>query len=332
MSTPGADRTPLVIDTDPGVDDAFALAVAAGSPEVDLVAVTTTFGNVDLERTTTNARRVLGLLGRGDVPVGRGADRPLIHPVSRRAEDVHGDDGLGGVAERFAPLGPEPVGRAQDVLADALEGAREPVVLAAIGPLTNVALLLATRPDLAPRIARLVVMGGVLGIGGNVSPASEFNVWSDPEAARRVLVEETVPTTLVPLDLTHECAVDGPWLEELAASGPVGAALAATRIDHLAHDEARRGRPSVALHDAVALLEAVAPGTLATAALPVEVDTSLGPARGATIADRRGTPGETLARVVDVALPPGALPPGSGGVDTDLDEVRAAVLERLRGA
>lgn len=308
--------TPLVIDTDPGVDDAYAIVLAARHAHADLRAVTAVFGNVDLPTTTANARRLLGMLGRGDVPLGLGAERPLIHPVSRRAADVHGDDGLGGVAERFGPLGPEPAGRALDVIADVLETSPEPVVLAAIGPLTDVALLLATRPDLAERIGRLVVMGGSIGIGGNVSAGAEFNVWSDPEAARRVLVEERVPTTLVPLDLTHAVTVDRGWLETLAASGPVGEALAATRTVY-GRGEAL-GVDRVPIHDAVALLEAIEPGTLATVPLEVEVDTSLGPARGMVLADRRGrtSPGRT----VEVALPEG----------TDLDGVRDALARCLR--
>ncbi|MDD7916774.1 nucleoside hydrolase [Actinomycetospora callitridis] len=308
---------PLIVDTDPGVDDAYALALAARAPEADLRAVTAVFGNVDLPTTTTNARRLLGMLGRGDVPLGVGADRPLIHPTTQRAADVHGDDGLGGIAERFGPLGPEPAGRALEVITRVLETSTEPVVLAAIGPLTDVALLLATRPDLAERIGRLVVMGGSIGAGGNVSPAAEFNVWSDPEAARRVLVEERVPTTLVPLDLTHEVTVDRAWLDALAASGPVGEALAATR-DVYAHGEAL-GVDRVPIHDAVALLEAIVPGTLATVPLEVEVDTSLGPGRGTVHADRRGrAPG---GRTVDIALPQ----------DTDVDAVRDALFRRLAG-
>ncbi|GAA4887771.1 nucleoside hydrolase [Actinomycetospora straminea] len=309
--------TPLVIDTDPGVDDAYAIALAARHAAADLRAVTAVFGNVDLATTTTNARRLLGMLGRGDVPLGVGAERPLIHPVTQRAADVHGDDGLGGVADRFGPLGPEPAGRALDVIADVLETAGEPVVLAAIGPLTDVALLLATRPDLAERIGRLVVMGGSIGIGGNVSAGAEFNVWSDPEAARRVLVEERVPTTLVPLDLTHVVTVDRAWLEALAASGPVGEALAATRTVY-GRGEAL-GADRVPIHDAVALLEAIEPGTLATVPLEVEVDTSLGPCRGMVLADRRGR--APLGRTVDVALPEG----------TDVDGVRRSLFRCLAG-
>lgn len=312
--------TPLIVDTDPGVDDAFALVVAARSPELELRAVTSVFGNVDLETTTANAGRVLGLLGRRDVPIGRGAARPLIHPTARRAEHVHGDDGLGGTAEAFGPVGDGPAGRALDLMTRVLESAEEPVVLAAIGPLTNVALLLATRPDLADRIGRLVVMGGALGEGGNITMGAEFNVWSDPEAARRVLVEERVATTLVPLDLTHTVTVDEPWLDALAASGPVGAALAGTRAPYLAHYGRRLGVPRIALHDAVALLEAAVPGSLATVPLALEVDTSLGPARGVVLADRRPDTDPDTHRV-DVALPAG----------TDTDAVRDGLACRLRG-
>lgn len=169
-------RVPLIVDTDPGVDDAFALAVAAGSSEVDLLAVTTTHGNVDVARTTENACRVLGRLGRDDVPVGRGADRPLIHPAPHRAEHVHGDDGLGGVAAGFGPPIAASPGTAVELLASTIATAPAPPVLVAIGPLTNVAALFAAHPGVESRLARLVVMGGAIGAGGNVTAAGEFNV------------------------------------------------------------------------------------------------------------------------------------------------------------
>lgn len=311
-------NTPLIVDTDPGVDDAFALAVALAAPEIDLVAVTTVFGNVDLDRTTRNARGLLGLAGRTDVRLGRGADRPLIHPTPGRAADVHGEDGLGGRAGDFAPLGPEPTHRAVDLIAATLEAASEPVVLVAIAPLTNVALLLATRPDLTPKIARLVVMGGSIGRGGNASAAAEFNLWCDPEAAHRVLVSSTVPTTLVPLDLTMRLTVDEAWLDAVGASGAVGAELAATRENYLRSYAARYGRPAIPLHDAVAMLEAIVPGTLTTTPMPLEVDVSLGPGRGAVIADRRGDrPAEDGRRAVDVAL------------EADADLVRSEIARRI---
>lgn len=311
---------PLIVDTDPGVDDAFALAVAASAPEADLLAVTTVFGNVSGEITAGNARRVLALLGRPDVPIGRGADRPLVHPALESAVRIHGEDGLGGQADAFGAPGPPVLDRALDVLVAALESSPEPVVVAAIGPLTNIALLLAVRPDLAPRIRRIVIMGGAVAVGGNITSAAEFNLRSDPEAARRVLAEPLVPTTLVPLDLTHRCAVDDAWLDALALTGHIAEVLTGTRGTYLDHYRRALGVAAVPLHDAIAMLEAVAPGSLHTTALPVEIDTSAGPGRGAVLADRRRTAPEAPGRPVDVAL------------DADVDAVRSALLDRLSAA
>lgn len=303
-----------MIDTDPGVDDAVALILALCSPEVRLEAVTTVFGNVDLQTTTANALRLLTLGGRPDIPVAAGADRPLVHPQPYRADAWHGADGLGGHAARLPPPVADIDARgAVTLIADVLHSATQPVTIAAIGPLTNIALLLAVHPALAPKIGRLVIMGGALG-GGNTTPAAEFNIWSDPEAARRVLVEETVPTTLVPLDLTARGFVDVQWLDALAASGPSGAVLAGVLQHYRARYSAVYGQDGVALHDAVAVLEAAVPGTLHTTPLPLEVACDHGPARGAVIADRFGT---GTGRTVDVAL------------DADLPALRTELLRRL---
>jgi pyrimidine-specific ribonucleoside hydrolase len=193
---------PLIIDTDPGVDDAVALALAVASPEADLLAVTTVFGNAPVASTTANACRLLALLGRPDVPVAAGADRPLAHPCSRGAQAWHGADGLGGRAATLPvpTTRPDPRG-AVGLMADVLRSAAEPVTIVPIGPLTNIAALLDAHPGLAPRIGRIVAMGGSLG-AGNTAGGAEFNVGSDPEAAHRVLTQDAVPTTLVPLDLT----------------------------------------------------------------------------------------------------------------------------------
>lgn len=314
----------LIIDTDPGVDDAFAIALAARSPEVHLLGVTTVYGNVPLEATTRNALRVLQLCGRPDVPVAAGAARPLVHPHPHRARYAHGSDGLSGRSGALPAPTREPEQRdAVTLMAALLERADEPVTIAAIGPLTNVALLLAAHPGVAERIARIVVMGGAID-GGNVTARAEFNIWSDPEAARRVLVEEQVPCTLVPMDLTYRCAVDTTWLGALAASGPIGAALNALTPDYLAHYTRALGWPGLVVHDAVAVAEAIHPGTLISSELPLEVECAMGPARGAVIADRRRP--ELIAdtepnhgRMVDVAL------------DADLDAFRGYLLERLSG-
>jgi len=310
-------RFPLVIDTDPGIDDAVAILLAANSPEVELVAVTTVFGNVGPEVTTSNALRVLQLIGRDDVPVAAGASRPLVHIQPHRAEGWHGADGLGGQSGLLpdSVRVPEAIG-AVEQLATVLRGSDLPVTIAAIGPLTNIALLLAAYPELKHRIGRLVIMGGAFA-GGNTTATSEFNIWSDPEAARRVLVEEDVPVTLVPLDLTLRCAVDGPWLATLARGGGPGKTLARVIEHYRTNYREFYGEDAVALHDALAVLEAVLPGTLRTTELPLDVLCDFGPARGATIADRRLT---AAGRRVDVAC------------DADLDAVRALVLARIVGS
>ncbi|MGI6875757.1 nucleoside hydrolase [Amycolatopsis sp. 3B14] len=318
--------TPLIIDTDPGVDDAFAIALAALSEDVELLGVTTVFGNVPLEATTLNARRVLALCGRADVPVAAGAARPLVHAQLQRASHVHGSDGLSG---RSAAL-PEPVralepGGAVSLLVSLLEAAAEPVTIAPIGPLTNIALLLAAHPEVREKIARIVVMGGGLA-GGNTTGAAEFNIWSDPEAARRVLVEEPVPCVLVPMDLTYRCAVDSTWLGKLAASGPIGTALEALTPDYLAHYRKALGWDGIVLHDAVAVAEAIRPGILKTASYPIEVECSLGPARGATLVDRRR---QALRADAEGDVAPGRV---EVAVDTDLEGLRGFILERLTQA
>ncbi|MCP2167029.1 nucleoside hydrolase [Goodfellowiella coeruleoviolacea] len=313
---------PLIIDTDPGVDDAFALALALASPEVDLRAVTTVFGNVPLASTTDNALRLLELCGRPDVPVAAGADRPLVHPHPHRARYAHGSDGLSGRASTLPTPSRAPAEvDAVTLMTEVLTAAEQPVTIAAVGPLTNVALLLAAHPSVRSKIGRLVVMGGGLDVG-NVTATSEFNIWSDPEAARRVLVEEDLPTVVVPLDLTLRCGVDLDWLAALDAASQVGSALVGLTADYQRYYQ-RMGWQGTVLHDAVAVAEAVSPGLLTSTSYPVDVDCTTGPARGALLADRRSAlisteSGVDQRRRVDIAL------------DADLDRVRAFVLDRLR--
>ncbi|OLF18616.1 nucleoside hydrolase [Actinophytocola xanthii] len=314
--------TALIIDTDPGIDDAYALALACASPEVDLLGVTTVFGNVGLAMTTRNALRVLALYGRDDVPVAAGADRPLVFPHPHRARYVHGEDGLSGRSDSLPERAVGLAGTdAVSLMASLLDAADSPVTIVPIGPLTNIALLLAVYPSLAGKIGRLVVMGGSIA-GGNVTAAAEFNIWSDPEAARRVLVEEEIPTVLVPTDLTHRCAVDTEWLDRLAASGSRGRVLVELTARYREYYREAIGRDCTVLHDAVAMAEAISPGILRMTPLPLEVECAPGPARGMVVADRRNPmarelSGEPSGRTVDVAL------------DADLDAVREFLLSRL---
>jgi pyrimidine-specific ribonucleoside hydrolase len=288
---------PLVIDTDPGIDDALAVLLALASPEVDLRLVTTVHGNVELAQTTENALRVLHLAGRADVPVAAGAAESLVHVQAERAGHVHGAAGLGGVElpPSAAAADPRP---AVVALAELLTTSSEPVTVAAIGPLTNIALLLRVFPDAAARIGRLVVMGGSAGRGGNVTAAAEFNVWADPEAAQAVFAS-SLPTVMVGLDVTLPTVLGEEGIARFGAAGPIGAQAAAILRQYLDHARTAYGTAGVVVHDALALTEAIAPGTLGTVRRDVVVDTGLGAGRGQTLVDRRRVSAAPTA--VDVA-------------------------------
>src|SRR3954454_5907104 len=186
---------PVIIDCDPGHDDAMALMLAVASPEIDLVAVTTVAGNQPLDKVAANAIRVLDVVEAHDIPVAAGADRALIHPA-QAAGDVHGETGLDGPDLPPPSRAPEDL-HAVELLARELR--KQPLTLIPIGPLTNIALLLAIHPELHGQIERIVVMGGAIGIG-NVTPSAEFNIWVDPEAAYRVF-SSGIDVTMVGLDV-----------------------------------------------------------------------------------------------------------------------------------
>ncbi|MDT7782776.1 MAG: hypothetical protein QOF58_1195 [Pseudonocardiales bacterium] len=238
---------PLIIDTDPGVDDAFAIALAARSPEVELKGLTTVFGNVALDLTTRNALGLLAYLGRTDVPVVKGCTGP------GGAADVHGEDGLGGQAHTLPQnekglYGDDPIRFFADNLTP-------DTVVAAIGPLTNVAKAL----DAGITFPRLIVMGGGLGLG-NMTERAEFNFWADAEAARTVIRKSN--PIIVPLNLTQRCIAD---TEFLANVDPVLSNLTGTYRAYLArHSEQNLSQreEGILIHDAVAVAEAIIPGTL----------------------------------------------------------------------
>jgi pyrimidine-specific ribonucleoside hydrolase len=287
----------LVIDTDPGIDDALALLLALASPEVDLRLVTTVHGNVDLAQTTDNALRVLHLAGRSDVPVAAGARASLVVPQAERAGHVHGEAGLGGVVLPPSPAAVDPR-PAVVALAELLLSSQEPVTVAAIGPLTNIALLQAVYPEAATRIGRLVVMGGSAARGGNVTAAAEFNVWADPEAAA-VVFAAALPTVLVGLDVTLPTVLTEAGIARFAAAGPVGTQAAAILQQYLDHARSSYGTPGVVVHDALALTEAIVPRTVRTVRRDVVVDTGAGAGRGQTLVDRRAA--STAPDAVEVA-------------------------------
>jgi pyrimidine-specific ribonucleoside hydrolase len=290
---------PIILDCDPGHDDALAIVLALARPELQLRAITTVAGNAPLDRTTRNALRVLTLLGRTDVPVAAGADRPL-HRVQWVPVEFHGDSGLDG-----ADL-PEPaVGRADvsavEMLAALLREAAEPVTLVATGPLTNVALLLRAAPGLHERIAGISLMGGSLG-AGNTTASAEFNIWADPEAAA-IVFESGLPLRMSGLDVTHQALVlpaDIAWLEALGTRP--GRVFADLMRFFAIHHRDRYGWDGPPIHDAVAVAWLAAPDLVVSRRLRIDVETAGTHSRGRTVADEEALSGRPANAEVGVSI------------------------------
>ncbi|MSW95546.1 MAG: nucleoside hydrolase [Actinobacteria bacterium] len=264
------------MDCDPGIDDAVTLALAATAPEIDLLAVTTVSGNVPLKRTSENARVVLNLVGRADVPIAAGAERALIYEPPPNPP-IHGPNGLGGLKLEVPDRALDPR-HSVELLADLL-WQEEPgsLTILAIGPLTNIALLLALHPHAAERIGLLAIMGGAIGTG-NVTPVAEFNAFADPEASQRVLCGSGLPILLVPLDVTRRAIVDEDDLELFREASGAAGVIADMILGYADHPPA--GWP---LHDVLALAALLDPEVIRTERAAIEVDTGAGPARGQTI-------------------------------------------------
>ena len=279
--------TAIILDCDPGHDDAIALLLALGSPELRLLGVTTVSGNQTLEKTTANAIRVLDHVNRSDVPVSAGAPRPLVRE-RRTAGEVHGETGLDGPDLPGPSRAPERM-HAIDWMAQALSASAEPVTLVPTGPLTNIALFLARYPELESRIERIVLMGGAIG-EGNTTPAAEFNIWVDPEAAHRVF-QSGVEVTMVGLDVTHQALMTPGHVERLAAAGRAGKLVADLFAFYARFHERHYGWEGAPVHDAVAMAHVIDPTLLTTRHCGVLVDTGPEPSRGRTHVDLRATTG-----------------------------------------
>jgi inosine-uridine nucleoside N-ribohydrolase len=281
--------TAVILDCDPGHDDAIALLLVLGSSELRLLGVTTVAGNQTLEKTTANAIRVLDHVGRAEIPVAAGAPRPLIRERHTAAE-VHGESGLDGPTLPPPSRPPEPA-HAIDWIAAAVADCAEPVTLIATGPLTDVALSLARYPELESQLKRIVLMGGAIG-EGNTTPAAEFNIWVDPEAADRVF-QSGIDLTMVGLDVTHQALMTPVHTERLAAAGKAGR-LVADLFDFYARFHAQRyGWTGAPVHDAVAVGHVIDGTLLSTAHCGVVIDTGPEPSRGRTHADVRHAMGWT---------------------------------------
>ena len=292
--------TRVVIDTDPGIDDAAAILLALANPEkINLLGLTTVAGNVALAKTTRNALRIRELAGL-DIPVAAGARDALIRPVGERsdAESVHGEDGLGGW--KLAEAGGEPLAQhAVDFIARLSDDG--PLTIVGIGPLTNVALLLARYPEVVERIDRFVIMGGAR-LEGNASAAAEFNIWLDPEAAARVFASG-IPITMFPLDITRQALMTRDEVEELSCTGEIGRVLAGLIhfYDMEEHDP-QFGELLAPLHDVLTTLHLTYPEAMTYVDASITVDCGDSISRGATLVNTSDRGGNVKNASVGVHL------------------------------
>lgn len=244
----GRHRRPVIIDTDPGQDDALAILLALASPEIDVLAITTVAGNVPQPLVTDNARALLELVGRTDVPVYRGCERPLLRPLYT-AEYVHGPTGIDGAELPRPEVAVEP-GHAVDLIVEAcLDAGDRPVTLCPIGPLTNVGMAIAKEPRITGAIEEIVWMGGAFDEAGNTTPLAEFNAYVDPHAAH-IVFSSGVPLTIFPLDVTHRALMTGDVVDRLAATGTAVATAAAGMVRfYERYDMDKYGIPGAPMHD-----------------------------------------------------------------------------------
>jgi inosine-uridine nucleoside N-ribohydrolase len=297
--------TPIVIDCDPGHDDAIAILLALASPEVELRGISTVAGNQTLDKTTTNALKILELADRTDIPVVAGAGAPLQRTL-RTAANVHGESGLDGPdlpAPTTKPVG----GDVADVLASWLEPG---VVLVPTGPLTNVARLLQAHPG---TVERIVWMGGSIA-EGNVTPAAEFNAYVDPEAAR-IVFESGLPVTMIGLDVTHMALFDSSHAERLRGAGKAGKAVAELADFFLEFHRQRYAFDGAPIHDAMAVAHVIDPTLVTTVECNISIETRSEFCDGRTVVDRWN--------VTD--LPRTA----AAGIDVDAQRFLELLVERI---
>ncbi|MBL0671184.1 pyrimidine-specific ribonucleoside hydrolase RihA [Aeromonas hydrophila] len=291
---------PVILDCDPGHDDAIALILALASPELKVLAVTTSAGNQTPDKTLNNALRILTLLGRDDIPVAAGAPKPLARELII-ADNVHGESGLDGPTlpdPAFAPVAMT----ALELMAKCLRESPEPVTLVPTGPLTNIALLLAAHPELKSRIARIVLMGGAAG-PGNWTPAAEFNIYVDPEAADMVF-KSGLPITMCGLDVTHEAQVMDEDIERVRAiTNPVAQCVAGL-LDFfmIYHRDPKWGFAGAPLHDPCTIAWLLAPALFHGVECRVDIETGGTHTSGMTVVDRYGLTGKAANALVLLGL------------------------------
>lgn len=274
----------IIIDTDPGQDDAAAIMLALASPELEVLGITAVAGNVPLALTGRNARMVTEICGRGDIAVYAGADRPLARKLVT-AEHVHGKTGLDGI-DLFEPARPLESKHAVDFIIETLRS--EPagtITLCPLGPLTNIAMVLERAPDVAGRIKQIVLMGGGFFEGGNITPSAEFNIYVDPEAAK-IVFGAGIPLTMMPLDVTHKVLTTRVRVERLRANGNRASVAMADMLEFFERfDEEKYGTDGGPLHDPTVIAWLLDPDMFSGRNCNVEIETGSDLTLGATVVD-----------------------------------------------
>lgn len=290
---------PVIIDCDPGHDDALALLLAAGDSRLRLLGVTTVAGNQTLDKTTRNALRMLALAGAAGVPVAAGCDRPLVGDLVV-AEDIHGSSGLDG-PDLDLPATEVADVHGVELMRRLIAGSAEPVTLIATGPLTNVALLLRRHPEITPRVRRIVFMGGSTD-RGNTTPYGEFNIVTDPEAADIVL-RSGLPTTMIGLNVTHQALATTEIIAGFQALGTRLGTICAELMTFFAGTYRRVfGFEHPPVHDPIAVAAVIDPSIVRTVAVPVAIELTGTYTRGATVVDLHGRTGNSPNADVAVGL------------------------------
>ena len=279
----------IILDCDPGHDDAIAILLAAHHPDIDLLAITTVAGNQSLDKTTLNALKVCSLANIRDVPVARGMDRPLVRPASHAA-NIHGESGMDGPDVPEPDI--EPVAQhGVDLLIDMLMNSDGDITIVPTGPLTNIATAIRREPGILPRIKAISLMGGAIGVG-NRMPAAEFNIWADPEAAA-IVFDCGRPLTMSPLEVTHQALATGEVLDRLRAANRPVASFAADLLTFFG-DTYRNvfGFPAPPVHDPCAVAAVIDPDILQAHTIHVEIETEGEWTSGRTVCDIYGVLGK----------------------------------------
>lgn len=276
--------TRIIIDTDPGVDDALTFLLALASPEIQLEALTTVQGNVSVEKATRNALSVLEFLKADDIPVARGCSHPIVKSPHASGEAVHGSSGIGRT--NLPDPASKPVeAHAIDYLIERFMAEPKQISLFAIGPLTNVALAIRKEPRLVDAVRELVIMGGAVRSGGNITPLAEFNIHEDPHAAH-IVFHSGIPITLIPLDATYQCLLTGDDIERLnKIDSSIARFVRDATAQYMEFYLKYEGFKGCALHDPLTLAAIIAPELLTLEEHYVSVDISGGVSTGKTYAD-----------------------------------------------